>query len=69
MTKKKKTVYYDFLVSTWEHEIERMKHHLFDIELNRGMDSVKKEALIKAYKNRIKRCKYNITRAKNLKKV
>jgi len=41
---------------------------LYDLELDRTMDKKAKAALTKVYKNRIKRCKYNITRAKNLKK-
>jgi len=40
---------------------------LYDLELDRTMDKQKKNNLIKVYKNRIKRCKHKITRAKNLK--
>ena len=39
---------------------------LYDLELDRMMDKTKKAKLIKIYKNRIKRCKYNITRTTKL---
>ena len=56
------------LITAWTTEMQLMSTALYHLELDRTMDKTKKAALVKVYKNRIKRCKYNITRAKNLKK-
>lgn len=58
---------YDTLISVWNREIHLISSVLYDLELDRMMDKNKKAKLIQVYKNRIKRCKYNITRATNLK--
>ena len=58
--------YYNTLISAWTREMQMISNVLYDLEMDRKMDRSKKEQLVKVYKNRIKRCKYNITRATNL---
>jgi hypothetical protein len=63
-----KTNQYNTLISAWLREMHMIGSVLYDLELDRTMNKKAKAALTKVYKNRIKRCKYNITRSKNLKK-
>lgn len=58
--------YYNTLISTWSRELEMISNVLYSLELDKTMDKTKKAELIQTYKNRVKRCKYNITKAKNL---
>lgn len=67
MNKKQKRKWYNYHASIWQREMELIENNLFSLELDRIMDKETKNNLIKVYKNRIKRCKYNITRNKNLK--
>jgi hypothetical protein len=67
MTKKQKRNFYNFHISVWKREMELIESSLFSLELDRAMDKQTRDNLAKVYKNRIKRCKYNITRSKNLK--
>lgn len=57
---------YNTLISAWNREMHMISSVLYDLELDRMMDKTKKAKLIKIYKNRIKRCKYNITRTTKL---
>ena len=59
---------YNTLISAWTREMHMISSVLYDLELDRTMDKQKKSNLIRVYKNRIKRCKYNITKAQNLTK-
>lgn len=68
MNKKQKRKLYNYHASVWQHEMEMIQNALFSLELDRVMDKQTKKNLVTVYKNRIKRCKYNITRNKNLKK-
>lgn len=67
MNKKQKRQFYNYHTSVWQREMELIENNLFSLELDRMMDKETKNNLVKVYKNRIKRCKYNITRNKNLK--
>lgn len=64
----KNNQYYTTLVRTWESELETTEQFLETFTADTRLNVITRTNLIKYYKNRIKRCKYNITRAKNLQK-
>jgi hypothetical protein len=51
------------LIQSWEGELEIYQHSLNVLERD---DKLRKTPIVKRMKNRIKRCKWNITRSKNL---
>jgi len=67
---KYKDDYYDQLIFSWTNELNVNLTYLEVVEAasDVGLNNETRNKIIKNVKNRIKRCKYNITIAKNLKK-